>query len=144
MYLRIQIMDPEGATAVAALVVPAIAVTEATALRWAALIAKDADKRAGVAGHCVQGPTPFATLDKALTKLAGVRAGGGGNRTGAKPRGQCVQCGGVYPLDKLGLVSTHGKVYGTRSKKRCAGSKEKPRAVPVGAKAQRLITALEK
>lgn len=48
------------------------------------------------------------------------------HNVGVKPRGKCPRCGREYPLDKNGLISKHGKKYGTRTAKRCSGTGMKP------------------
>lgn len=130
MFLRLQILDTETQTTVAAVIVPPHVVTAETARQWAEALAQDADKRAGVAGlHTVLNAEHIATMEKAAKGLRGSLPGMGGNRTGPKPRGRCAVCGGEYPLNKTGVIALHGKPYGKGySKQRCAGSKKAPSA----------------
>lgn len=48
------------------------------------------------------------------------------HNVGKKQRGICPRCKKVIALDKDGLMYKHGKAYGERGDKRCAGTGKRP------------------
>lgn len=100
--------------------VDAPSVSADTLLAWAQLIADAADKLAEEApgAHSVQYTAPH-------NERYAARA----NNVGIKPRAVCSKCGKVYPLNKHGLLSLHGKAYGNSRGKHCPGSNKRPAAL---------------